>query len=80
MKRLLVHNVPDDLYAKLQTLANNKNLSLSEQIISMLVQVIGVENRLEEQAVLLTSIQRRRFKPVENTPSSLKLLREDRGR
>ena len=80
MKNLLIHNVPDDLCAKLQTLADHKNLSLSEQIISMLVQAIEGENRWEEQAKLLTSIQGRRFKAPENAPSSLELLREDRGR
>jgi plasmid stability protein len=80
MKKLLIRNVPDDLYEKLHTLAHVKNRSLREQIIVMLVQAVEGENRREAQAKLLTSIQGRRFKAPENAPSSLELLREDRGR
>jgi hypothetical protein len=46
----------------------------------MLAQAVEDEERRKKQAKILTSIQRRRFKAPKNAPSSLELLREDRGR
>ena len=80
MNTLHVRSVPDDLYERLQKLAHAKNRSLSAQVITMLAQAIEDEERRKKQAKTLTSIQRRRFKTPKNAPSSLELLREDRGR
>lgn len=80
MNTLHVRSVPDDLYERLQKLANAKNRSLSAQVITMLAQAIEDEERRKKQAKTLTSIQRRRFKAPKNAPSTLELLREDRGR
>ncbi len=80
MNTLHVRSVPDDLYERLQKLAHAKNRSLSAQVVTMLTQAIEDEERRKKQAKVLTSIQRRRFKAPKNAPSSLELLREDRGR
>jgi antitoxin FitA len=80
MKTLQVRSVPDDLYDQLQKLARARNRSLSAQVITMLAQAIEEEERRKKQAKILTSIQRRRFTAPKNAPSSLELLREDRGR
>jgi len=80
MNTLHVRSVPDDLYERLQQLAHSRNRSLSAQVITMLAQAIEDEERRKKQAKTLTSIQRRRFKAPKNAPSSLELLREDRGR
>lgn len=80
MNTLHVRSVPDDLYERLQQLAHSRNRSLSAQVITMLAQAIEDEERRKKQAQTLTSIQRRRFKAPKNAPSSLELLREDRGR
>jgi len=80
MNTLHVRSVPDDLYERLQKLAHAKNRSLSAQVITMLAQAIEDEERRKKQAKILTSIHRRRFKAPKNAPSSLELLREDRGR
>ncbi len=80
MNTLHVRSVPDDLYERLQQLARARNRSLSAQVITMLVQAVEDEERRKKQAKILTSIQRRRFKAPKNAPSSLELLREDRGR
>ncbi len=80
MNTLHVRSVPDELYERLQKLAQAKNRSLSAQVITMLVQAVEDEERRKKQAKILTSIQRRRFKAPKNAPSSLELLREDRGR
>jgi plasmid stability protein len=80
MNTLHVRSVPDDLYERLQQLAHSRNRSLSAQVITMLAQAVEDEERRKKQAKILTSIQRRRFKAPKNAPSSLELLREDRGR
>lgn len=80
MNTLHVRSVPDDLYQRLQKLAHARNRSLSAQVINMLAQALEDEERRKKQAKALTSIQRRRFKPPKNAPTSLDLLREDRSR
>ena len=80
MNTLHVRSVPADLYQRIQSMANAKNRSLSAQVITLLSQAIDLEERRMKQAKVLTSIQRRRFKAPKNAPSSLDLLREDRGR
>jgi plasmid stability protein len=80
MNTLHVRSVPDNLYKRLQQLANARNRSLSAQVITMLEQAVEDEERRKKQATVLTSIQRRRFKAPKNAPSTLELLREDRGR
>jgi plasmid stability protein len=80
MNTLHVRSVPDDLYQRIQFMANAKNRSLSAQVITLLSQAIELEERRMKQAKVLNSIQRRRFKAPKNAPSSLDLLREDRKR
>ena len=80
MNTLHVRSVPDDLYKRIQLMANAKNRSLSAQVITLLSQAIDIEERRMKQSKILTSIQRRRFKAPRNAPSSLDLLREDRKR
>lgn len=80
MNTLHVRSVPDDLYEQVKQLAHSRNRSLSAQVITMLAQAIEDEERRKKQAKILTSIQRRQFKAPKNAPSSLELLREDRGR
>lgn len=80
MNTLHVRSVPDDLYKRIQLLASTKNRSLSAQVITLLSQAVEAEERRMKQAKALISIQRRRFRPPKNAPSSLNLLREDRGR
>jgi plasmid stability protein len=80
MNTLHVRSVPDNLYKRIRNLANVKNRSLSAQVITLLTQAVDAEERRVEQAKILNSIQRRRFKVPKNAPTSLELLREDRGR
>jgi plasmid stability protein len=80
MNTLHVRSVPDNLYNRLQQLAQSRNRSLSAQVITMLEQALEIEERRKKQAKVLASIQRRRFKAPRNAPSSLELLKEDRAR
>jgi len=80
MNTLHVRSVPDDLYQRLQGLAQSRNRSLSAQVITMLTQAVEEEERRQKQGVILSSIRRRRFAPPEKSLSSTDLLREDRDR
>lgn len=79
MKTLYVRNVPDDLSWRIHSMAEVDNRSLNAQVIILLSQALDEKHRSEKVKVL-NSIQRRRFKPPENAPTSLELLRVDRGR
>lgn len=80
MNTLHVRSVSDNLYNRIQRLAQSKNRSLSAQVITLLEQALDIEERRKKQTKALSSIQRRRFTAPKNTPSSLELLKEDRIR
>ncbi len=78
MTTLHVRSVPDDLYQRLQRLAEARNRSLSAEVVTLLAAALDAEERQSKQAQVLTSIRRRRFHPPAHTPASLDLLHEDR--
>jgi antitoxin FitA len=80
MNTLHVRSIPDDLYQRLQQLAQTRNRSLSAQVVEMLSQALEDEELRMKQAAMLTSIRRRRFTPPSKSPTSLEILHEDRKR
>ena len=80
MPTLHVRSVPEDLYKEIQKLAEERNRSLSAQVVTMLAQAVEDEKSRKAQTKALASIRRRRFAVPKKTPSSLDLLREDRRR
>jgi len=80
MSTLHVRSIPDDLYQRLQNLAQKRNRSLSALVVDMLSQVLAEEETRQKQIGILDSIRRRRFTPPEKSSSSLELLKEDRDR
>lgn len=80
MATLHVRNVPDELYDRLRQQAEEKNRSLSAEVIMLLDSALD-ENR-QKQADLLDRMRRRRFfRPAAvGAPSSTVFLREDRER
>lgn len=80
MPTLHVRAVPDDLYARLQELAQAKQRSLSAEVLTLLYRALEAEDLRQQQARTLSKIRRRRFRPAKGAPDSLTLLREDRGR
>ncbi len=80
MKTIHLHNIPDDLYKRIWKLARANHQSLNAQVIILLSRLIGNEECRIQQFNILNSIQSRRFKIPANSPSSLEMLREDRGR
>jgi len=80
MKTIHVRSLSDDLYKRLLQLAHANHRSLNTQVIVWLSKSVGDEEYRNQQANILNSIRNRRFKILANAPSSLELLREDRGR
>ena len=82
MPILHVRNVPDDLYARIQRLANAKNRSVSAQVIRLLDQALQAEEARQSQARILACVRSRRVAYAQNSsaPDSVALLREDRER
>lgn len=82
MPTLHVRNVPEDLYAQLQKVAQAQNRSLSAQVITLLETAIHTAQAREAQACLLADAHRRRFVYPDDTdiPDSVTLLQEDRQR
>jgi len=80
MPTLHVRNVPEPLHSRIQRLAASEHCSLSAEVIALLDHaVMERENRLRQRQVL-NRIRTRRATPGRKTPSTLEMLREDRGR
>ncbi len=82
MATLHVRNVPDELYNRIQELAEQHRRSLSAQILTMLESALEEESTRRNQAELLAAIRARRIaNPLpDGAPDTLTMLREDRNR
>jgi len=80
MPTLHVRSVPEDLYQKIQKLAEAQGRSLSAQVVTMLTQASEDEQSRQAQSKVLAFIRQRRFSAPKKVPSSLELLHEDRER
>lgn len=82
MATLHVRNIPDDVYAQIQTLAQTQNRSLSAQIVVLLQTALEQEQVRQKQTKLVAELRRRRYTYPKNkrVPDSVHLLREDRAR
>jgi plasmid stability protein len=78
MPTLHVRNVPEQLYDRLRQQAEEKNRSLSAEVITLLDQALA-EGR-PSQAELLEAIRRRRFfnPAATGAPDSASQIRQDR--
>ena len=80
MHTLHVRSVPNDLYEDLRNLAQQRQRSLSAQVIVMLDRALTEERQRSEQIQILAEVRRRRFIPPADAPDSVELLRQDRER
>ena len=80
MHTLHVRSVPNDLYEDLRNLAQQRQRSLSAQVILMLDRALAEERQRSEQSKILAEVRRRRFIPPVDAPDSVELLRQDRER
>lgn len=79
MPTLHVRNIPEPLYDRLRKRAQDRNRSISAEVVSLLD--FALDESSDTQSQLLDNIHRRRFfDPAANAPDSTTLLREDRGR
>jgi plasmid stability protein len=80
MATLHIRSVPEDLYERLQRLAESRNRSLSAEVVTLLHQALDAEETRRDQGRLLATIRRRRYRLPADAPDSTELLREDRRR
>ena len=80
MSTLHVRSIPEDLYTRVQELAQRSNRSLSAQVVTMLYEALEEEENRLQQGRILQGIRRRRFVPPKDAPASVDLLRKDRQR
>jgi len=80
MATLHVRSVPEDLYERIQRLAQSRSRSLSAEVITLLYQALEEEENRKRQGKLLADIRRRRFTLPVGAPDSVELLHEDRQR
>ena len=80
MPTLHVRSVPEDLYTRLQQLAQTSSRSLSAQVVTMLYEALEETEHRRQQGQALSAIRRRRFAPPVGAPTSTELLRQDRQR
>jgi plasmid stability protein len=80
MASLNIQHIPDDLYDRVQRRAGERHRSLDAEVVALLQQALDDEQGRADQAALLREIRARRWTPPQGTPTSLELLREDRGR
>ncbi|BAY27241.1 hypothetical protein NIES2100_70640 [Calothrix sp. NIES-2100] len=88
MATLNLLNIPDDLYKRLQELAEAEHRSIDAQVITILqnaletkIQQTEEERRKNVLKLLEESSNRRRLNPADfGLPDSTELIREDRDR
>jgi plasmid stability protein len=80
MATLHVRSVPEDLYERIQRLAQSQSRSLSAEVITLLYRALEEEENRQRQGKLLADIRRRRVVLPVDAPDSSELLRDDRHR
>ena len=80
MPTLQVRNLPEDIYIKLNMLANEENRSIAQQTIVLLKESLGLHrnNKLRRKA-LLEELSQRKYPETDNV-DVVQLIREDRER
>ncbi|MBD2164257.1 Arc family DNA-binding protein [Calothrix membranacea FACHB-236] len=88
MANLNLLNIPDDLYEKLQELAQAEHRSIDAQVVTILQNALAKKTQQTEEErrknvpkLLEESRNRRRLNPADfGLPDSTGLIREDRDR
>jgi len=80
MPTLQVRDLPEDVYIKLNMIANEENRSISQQTIVLLRESLGlhINNKLRRKA-LLETIDEKKY-PETGDIDQVELIREDRDR
>ena len=80
MPTLQVRDLPDDIYIKLNMIANEENRSIAQQTIVLLKESLGlhINNKLRRKA-LLEKLTEKKY-PESKDIDQVELIREDRER
>ena len=80
MPTLQVRDLPEDIYIKLNMIANEENRSIAQQTIVLLKESLGLHrnNKLRRKA-LLEELSQRKYPETDNV-DVVQLIREDRER
>ena len=80
MPTLQVRDLPEDIYVKLNLLANEENRSIAQQTIVLLREGLGLHknNKLQRKA-LLEKLEEKKY-PDTKQIDVIRLIREDRDR
>ncbi|MCK5675138.1 MAG: hypothetical protein KAH95_17290 [Spirochaetales bacterium] len=80
MPTLQVRDLPEDVYIKLNMIANEENRSIAQQTIMLLKESLGLHsnNKLRRKA-LLDKLSKKKYPNTDNV-DVVKLIREDRDR
>ena len=80
MPTLQVRNLPEDIYIKLNMIANKENRSIAQQTIVLLKESLGlhVNNKLRRKALLEKIGGKNYF--IRNEIDQVELIRKDRER
>ncbi len=87
MAVLHLRNVPDQLFQRIEQLAAVQQLSVEEETVHLLQEVVAerssncvTHSTVRSQQEVLHSILQNRFTPLPGSPSVVDMLREDRER
>jgi phage terminase small subunit len=88
MQSLILQNIPDHLYFKIEEMAKQDERNINAQVLKLLANAIAIESSLqnkkrEQVRSILAEIshrRKRRSSIPDNFPDSTELIREDRER
>jgi len=82
MPALLLDDVPEELYRRLEQLAAIERVPVSEETVRLLRKAVGLGQPLPRAYVphILAQMRNTAIRPVPDAPNVIELLREDRNR
>ena len=81
MPLLQVRDIPEDLYEKLSSVAEQDNRSIAQETIVLLRKALNYkESRISRRKRVLAEIKANRIEGSNNFPDPADLVREDRDR
>jgi len=80
MAELLISDLPEELFARLEKQARAEHRSVSEIAVHLLTEILLPGNQREQHKQTMASILKRTSEKQTTNGSCLEMLREDRGR
>jgi hypothetical protein len=80
MPVLYLENVPDELYKRLERLAERRRETPAAEALHLLEKAVASAEEAEKVHAMLEEVRRTRYPLAPGTPDSVEMLREDRAR